>query len=61
MCAFDMPSVDIRKKFLAELYKNKLIMLGCGSSSVRFRTPLVVTQDEIDKGIGIIREVLNKM
>ncbi|KAF0141089.1 MAG: L-lysine 6-transaminase [Stygiobacter sp.] len=61
MCAFDMPSVDIRKKFLAELYKNKLIMLGCGSSSVRFRTPLIVTQEEIDKGIGIIREVLNKM
>lgn len=61
MCSFDMPSVDIRKKFLAELYKNKLIMLGCGSSSVRFRTPLVVTQDEIDKGIGIIKEVLNKM
>ena len=61
MCAFDMPTVDIRKKFLAELYKNKLIMLGCGSSSVRFRTPLIVTQDEIDKGIGIIKDVLNKM
>ncbi|MEW6652840.1 MAG: aminotransferase class III-fold pyridoxal phosphate-dependent enzyme, partial [Bacteroidota bacterium] len=61
MCAFDMPSVDIRKKFLTELYNNKLIILGCGSSSVRFRTPLTVTQEEIDKGIRIIREVLNKM
>jgi L-lysine 6-transaminase len=29
MCAFDMPTVEIRKKFLNELYINKLIMLGC--------------------------------
>ncbi|KAF0153282.1 MAG: L-lysine 6-transaminase [Ignavibacteria bacterium] len=61
MCAFDMPSVEIRKKFLSELYNNKLIMLGCGSSSVRFRTPLTVTQKEIDKGLEIIRNVLNKI
>ncbi|MFA7421910.1 MAG: aminotransferase class III-fold pyridoxal phosphate-dependent enzyme, partial [Melioribacteraceae bacterium] len=61
MCSFDMPNTDIRKKFLGELYTNKLIMLGCGNSSVRFRTPLIVTQDEIDKGIGIIKEVLVKM
>lgn len=61
MCAFDMPSVDIRKKFLAELYNNKLIMLGCGSSSVRFRTPLTVKKEDIDKGMQIIRNVLNKL
>jgi len=61
MCSFDMPSTDVRKKFLGELYKNKLIMLGCGNKSVRFRTPLIVTQYEIDKGMGMIKEVLNKM
>lgn len=61
MCAFDMPTVEIRKKFLNELYNNKLIMLGCGTSSVRFRTPLTVKQEEIEKGFGIIRSVLNKM
>jgi len=61
MCAFDLPSVDFRKKFLAELYKNKLIILGCGRSSVRFRTPLTVKQDEIDKGFAIIRNVFNKI
>lgn len=61
MCSFDMPDADIRKKFLTELYKNKLIMLGCGTSSIRFRTPLIVSKDEIDKGFSIIKNVLLKM
>lgn len=61
MCSFDMPNPEIRKTFLTELYKNKLIMLGCGKSSIRFRTPLIVSNEDIDKGFEIIREVLNKM
>ncbi len=58
LCAFDMPDGDIRKKFLTKLYENKMIMLGCGSKTVRFRTALIVNQDEIDKGISIIKEAL---
>lgn len=61
LCSFDMPNPEIRKKFLNELYKNKMIMLGCGISTVRFRTPLIVTKEEIDKGISIIRNVLKAM
>lgn len=61
LCAFDMPDSDIRKKFLDELYKNKMIMLGCGVKTVRFRTPLIVNKEEIDKGISIIRETLNSL
>jgi len=61
MCSFDMPDPEIRKTFLTELYNNKLIMLGCGKSSIRFRTPLIVSNEDIDKGFAIIKEVLNKM
>lgn len=61
LCSFDMPDPDIRKKFLDELYKNKMIMLGCGVKTVRFRTPLIVSKEEIDKGISIIRETLNSL
>ena len=61
LCAFNMPNADIRKNFLAELYKNKMIMLGCGQQTVRFRTPLTVTKDEIDKGISIIKGVMYKL
>ncbi|HOI29955.1 MAG TPA: L-lysine 6-transaminase [Melioribacteraceae bacterium] len=61
LCSFDLPSPEIRKTFLNELYKNKMIMLGCGKSSIRFRPPLTVTKEDIDKGISIIRRVLDKM
>jgi len=61
LCAFDMPDPETRKKFLDELYKNKMIMLGCGVKTVRFRTPLIVTKEEIDKGISIIWNVLKAM
>lgn len=61
LCSFDLPSPEIRKTFLSELYKNRMIMLGCGKSTIRFRTPLTATIDDIDKGISIIRGVLGKM
>ncbi|MEW6507897.1 MAG: L-lysine 6-transaminase [Bacteroidota bacterium] len=61
LCSIDLPSAEIRKKFLDELYKNKMIMLGCGAKTVRFRTPLIVSKNEIDIGISIIRNVLALM
>jgi len=61
MCSFNLPSKDIRNKFLAELYENKMIMLGCGAHSVRFRPSLIVSKENIDDGILRIRNVLNKL
>lgn len=61
MCAFDMPSPEIRKRFLSKLFENKMLMLGCGVSTVRFRPPLIITKDEVDKGIEIIRRTLRSL
>jgi len=61
MCSWDMPNTEIRNSFLKELYNNRLIMLGNGSKSVRFRPPLTVTMDDIDECLNIIRDVLKKM
>ena len=58
MCSFNLPSKEIRNKFLAELYENKMIMLGCGAHSVRFRPSLIVTKENIDDGILRIKNVL---
>jgi L-lysine 6-transaminase len=58
MCAFDLPSADLRAKFLDDCFDRKLIVLPCGTSSVRFRPSLTVTDAEIETGIGIIRKVL---
>ncbi len=61
MCAFDMPSSELRAKFLKELYMNKLIMLGCGTHTVRFRPPLVITKEHIDEAMSIIRNTLQSL
>jgi L-lysine 6-transaminase len=59
LCAFDLPNVEFRKNFLKDLYKRKMIMLGCGPNSVRFRPSLIITKEDIDLGIQIIRESLH--
>jgi len=56
--AFDMPSVDIRKKFLANAFNNGLIILPSGQNSVRFRPSLNITKDEISQGFEVIRKSL---
>ncbi|MCX7797443.1 MAG: L-lysine 6-transaminase [Melioribacter sp.] len=61
MCAFDMPNPEIRKKFLTRLFENKMLMLGCGVSTIRFRPPLIISKEEVDKGIEIIRKTLKSL
>lgn len=61
MCSFDLPSTELRNKFRENAYKEKLIILGCGEKSIRFRPPLTISKDEIDEGLHVIRKVLNFM
>jgi L-lysine 6-transaminase len=61
MCAFDMPSPEVRGRFLDACFDHKLIVLPCGPQSVRFRPSLTVTDAEIDRGMTIIRGVLEEL
>lgn len=61
MCSFNLPTTEQRNNFLDELYNNKVLMLGCGPKSVRFRPPLNVKTDDIDEAITIIKKVLSMM
>ena len=58
MCSFNLPTAEIRNSFRENCYKDKLMILGCGEKSIRFRPPLNITENEIDKGLTIIRKVL---
>ncbi len=60
MCAFDLINEETRKIFLDKLFKEKILLLGCGAKSIRFRPHLNVSQDEINQGIKILRKVLEK-
>lgn len=59
MCAFDFQKPDMRQSFLDATWKNGLMMLGCGTHSVRFRPPLIVQKEHIEEGMDIIRKSLN--
>lgn len=59
MCSFDLSSTETRNRFKDTCFKEKLIILGCGEKSIRFRPPLNITKDEIDNGLNIIRKVLS--
>jgi len=61
MCSFDLPTAEIRNHFREKCFENKLMILGCGEKSIRFRPPLNITESEIDKGLTIIKKVLSFM
>ncbi|PQE00478.1 L-lysine 6-transaminase [Mycobacterium sp. EPG1] len=58
MCAFSMPTAGQRDELLARLWDRGVIMLGCGTDSVRFRPALTVSDDEIERALAAVRAVL---
>ena len=61
MCSFDLPDGELRDKFRKLSYDNKLMILGCGEKSIRFRPPLNITNDELEDGLQIIEKVFKLM
>ncbi len=61
MCAMDFDSPESRDIFRRLTYDRGLIIMGCGERTIRFRPPLILSQEEVDQGIKIIRDVLMKM
>jgi L-lysine 6-transaminase len=60
MCAFDAPDSQIRDQLVKAFFIEKLILVGCGLRSIRFRPHLVVSSEEIRQGLDRIRHVLRK-
>ncbi len=61
LCAIDLPGTEFRDKLTDECFKNKLLILGCGERALRFRTPLTVQKNHIDKGIDILDQSLKNV
>ena len=58
MCAFDLPSTELRNKTIGLLQERKMMALPCGESGLRFRPVLDVKAEHIDKGLAILDEAL---
>ena len=58
MCAFDLANGDKRDAFKAKLLQERLLVVGCGARSIRFRPHLIITAEEIGIILHAIRNVL---
>lgn len=58
-CSFDCASSEMRNKVTAGAFENGMMILGCGEKTIRFRTPVCVTESEINEGMQILDKVIN--
>ena len=61
MCAFDLPSPDKRDEIKNKIYKNGLIVVGCGAKTIRFRPPLIISEEEVDEALEIIDDTIKNL
>ncbi len=59
-CAFDLFDTRCRDAFLTTLIKHGLIALKCGERTIRFRPPLNVRREEIDKAAEMLHDALKE-
>jgi L-lysine 6-transaminase len=56
MCAFDIRTPELRSKFLSECAARHMLILPCGTRTVRFRPALNVPLEDLAKGLEISAE-----
>ena len=62
MCAFSLPSTELRNEIITRLREDeRVLVLGCGPTSLRVRPALTVSIDDLDRGIAALDRVLSKL
>jgi L-lysine 6-transaminase len=61
MCAFDLPTKDMRDKLIRLGMENNLMLLGCGNTSIRFRPALTIENKHVDEGMNTIEKIMNTL
>jgi len=56
--AFDFPNEQERDKFIKDAFAKKLILLGCGERTIRFRPHLNIQMNEINEAFTIMEGIL---
>ncbi|HJQ41954.1 MAG TPA: L-lysine 6-transaminase [Jatrophihabitantaceae bacterium] len=60
MCAFTLPTPAVRDDVIARMREDeKVLLLGSGVSSIRFRPALTVTEAELDRALAALDRVLS--
>ena len=61
LCAFDLPDPELRKRFAEQCVRARVLVVGCGPKSIRFRPHLNIRTTEIDHGVNVMADVLADM
>ncbi|GAA4779163.1 L-lysine 6-transaminase [Olivibacter ginsenosidimutans] len=61
LTAFDFPNKETRDHFLKKGLEKNALFLGCGERTIRFRPALIIREEDIDKGIAVIDDVLRSL
>jgi L-lysine 6-transaminase len=60
-CAFDLPNGELRDELRKRLFARRLVILGCGPRSVRFRTALNIPEEDLLFGLNTMHETLAEL
>lgn len=55
-CAIDLPDTHARDAVIKEALGNGLMILGCGTKTIRFRPPLTIQKDQLEEGVDILKK-----
>jgi len=58
MCAFDLPNPEKRDELQKKLYAKDLIVVTCGATTIRFRPPLIISDEEITEALEILGKTI---
>jgi len=61
MIGAEISTKDVRDFLLNDCFKRGLFLLGCGTKSIRFAPPLIITEEEADAGLDIFEEGVKKL
>lgn len=59
MCAFDLPAGDHRSQFMQKAWDEGLMILPCGTRSVRFRPGLNINSETLAEGLARVHRALH--
>ena len=54
------PAGKLCDRVITQAYRNGMLLLSCGKSTIRFMPPLLVTQTQIDEALTILRATLQE-
>jgi len=60
MCAIDFPDGATRDAVADHAFELGVIILPCGTHSLRFRPPLDITTAEVDEALGLVARAIDR-